>query len=264
MSVVPLFSLRRLVVGLAVVSAGVTGSASHLGAQAGPAAALPSADEIFATYRKAIGGEAAIRQYSYRTVRGVFEIRAQGMKGDLVVLAAAPNLMTLTVTLPGLGEMRRGYDGEIGWSLDPAIGPRLLDGRELAELRHSADFYEDLHDSTRYASVTVVGQTTFDGRDCYEVKTVREAGFEVTEFFDVRTGLLAGVKMNASSQMGAVPVTTLVSDYTEFGGILTPTVTRQLMMGLESVTTISSVTFEPIDASAFELPDQIAALAAQR
>lgn len=264
MSVVSPSPLSRRIAVLVLVLAGAAGFAPDLDAQAEPAVTMPSAEEIFATYRKAIGGEAVIRRYSSRTIRGVFEIPAQGMKGDMVVLAAAPNLMTITVTLPGLGEMRRGYDGRIGWSLDPAVGPRLLDGRELAELKHSADFYEDLHDSTRYASVTVLGQTVFEGRDCYEVKTVRDAGFEFTEFFDVQTGLLVGVKMNASSQMGTVPVTTVVSDYKPFGGILTPTVTRQRMMGLESVTTISSVTFDPIDAAAFEPPAQIAALAAQR
>lgn len=258
------FSIVALM-GLALAGSAVTAvaQAPATGAASSPAA-LPPAEEILKKYRTAIGGEEAIRSHTTRSVTGTFEIPAQGMKGELVVLAAAPDRMRLTITLPGLGEMQRGYDGSVGWSVDPAIGPRLLDGRELDELKHSADFYDDLHDASRYSSVTVVGKTTFEGQECYEVKLVRSSGFEYTEFFSVATGLLAGVKMNASSQLGSVPVTTTVSEYKSFGGVMAPTVTRQRMMGLESVTTITAMTFDAVDPKAFELPPAIAALAGQK
>jgi hypothetical protein len=197
-------------------------------------------------------------------VKGTFEIPAQGMRGDLNIAAAAPDLIRVVVTLPGLGELQRGYNGKLGWSIDPAIGPRLLEGNELAEFRHSADFYEDLHEPAKFKSITVVGKTSFEGQDCYELKLVRDSGFQYTEFFSVQTGLLAGGKLNASSQMGSVPVTSAVGDYKEFGGVLVPVVTRQRMMGLEQVTTITSMTFEPIDPKTFELPPAIAVLAAQK
>lgn len=226
--------------------------------------ALPPADEILKRYRAAIGGEEAIKKPTSRVVKGTFEIPAQGMRGDLVVHAEAPDRMRLAITLPGLGVMERGFDGKVGWAVDPAIGPRLLEGRELDELKHSADFYDDLHEASRFSSITVVGRTNFDGQECYEVKLVRSTGFEYTEFFNAKTGLLSGVKMNASSQMGSVPVTTSVGEYKVFGGILTPTITRQRMMGLESVTTITSVTFDPLDPKTFEMPPAIAALAAQK
>ena len=37
------------------------------------------------------------------------------------------------------------------------------------------------------------------------MKLVRTTGFEYTEFFSLKTGLMAGVKMNATSQMGSDP-----------------------------------------------------------
>ena len=197
-------------------------------------------------------------------MKGTFEIPAQGMKGDLSIMAAAPDLIRVMVTLPGLGELQRGYDGKLGWSIDPAIGPRLLEGNELAEFKHSADFYDDLHDPKKFKSITVVGKTMFEGQDCYELKLVKDSGFEYTEFFSVASGLIVGGKLNASSQMGSVPVTSVVSDYKAFGGVLVPTVTRQRMMGLEQLTTVISVSFDPIDPKAFELPPAIAALAAQK
>jgi zinc protease len=247
-------------------SAAVTAGAP-LGAQAPaaqPAVSLPAAAEVLKKYRTAIGGELAIKKHTSRVVKGTFEIPAQGMRGELTLLAAAPDRMRLAITLPGLGEMERGYDGAIGWSLDNTIGPRLLDGCELAELKHSADFYDDLHDISKFTSATVVGRTSFEGQSSYELHLTRQSGLEYTEFFDVDSGLLIGLKTNACSQMGTVPVTTIVTEYKPFGGVLTPTITRQKLMGLESVTTISSVTFDSLDPKEFALPPAIAALAAQK
>jgi hypothetical protein len=233
-------------------------------APAAVATPLPNAEEVLKKYRQAIGGEEAIRKHTARSVKGTFEIPAQGMKGDLSIMAAAPDMIRVMVTLPGLGELQRGYDGKLGWSIDPAIGPRLLEGNELAEFKHSADFYDDLHDPRKFKTITVVGKNMFEGQECYELRLVKETGFEYTEFFSVASGLIVGGKLNASSQMGSVPVTSMVSDYKPFGGVLVPTVTRQRMMGLEQLTTVISVSFDPIDPKAFELPPAIAALAAQK
>jgi zinc protease len=259
---------RSAVLLLSIALVGLCGSnpVAQAGATTAPAATaepLPDAAVVLKKFRSAIGGEAAIRKHTTRTVTGHFELPAQGMKGELKIVAAAPDRMKLTITLPGMGNLERGYDGKIGYSLDPAVGPRILEGPELEELKYSADFYDDLRDPAKYASAVVVAQGPFEGEDCYEVKLVRSSGFTYHEFFSVKTGLLTGVKMNVTSQMGTVPVTTVHSEYKAFGGVMTPTVTRQKMMGLESITTIDSMTFDAVDEKAFALPDAIAALAAQ-
>jgi hypothetical protein len=213
--------------------------------QAPNAPGLPSADAILQKYRDAIGGEAAIRKHTSRRFKGTFEIPAQGMKGDLTVTAMAPNLMVVVVSLPGLGELRRGFDGKVAWSVDPAIGPRLLEGREADEFKHSADFYDDLHEPSKFKSIT-------------------DSGFEYTEYFSAETGLIVGGKLKASSQMGEVPVTTVSGEYKAFDGVLVPTVTRQKMMGLEQVVTVTSVSFDPVDPAEFALPPAIQSLVGQQ
>jgi hypothetical protein len=110
----------------------------------------------------------------------------------------------------------------------------------------------------------VVGKGPFEGQDCYEVKLVRDSGFEYTEYFSVDTGLIVGGKLKASSQMGEVPVTTVSGEYKAFDGVLVPTVTKQKMMGLEQVVTITSVSFDPVDPSEFALPPAIQALVGQQ
>ncbi len=233
-----------------------------------PAAAkdpgLPSAAEVLERYRTAIGGEEAFRKHTSRTVKGTFEIPAQGIKGELTMYAAAPNLSRVIVTLPGLGELQRGFDGKIGWSIDPAIGPRLLEGRELDEFRHSAEFYDELHEPGQFKSMTVVGKTTFEGQEVYELRLVRQSGFEYTEYFNVESGLMAGARVNASSPMGQTPMTSIIDEYKRFDGLLLATLTRQRMMGLEQVMTVSSVVFDAVDAKKFEQPPAIAALAGQK
>jgi hypothetical protein len=229
-----------------------------------PAAALPSADDVLKKFRTAIGGEAAIRKHTSRSVTGTFEILGQNMRGDMKILAAAPDHLRLLITLPGVGDIERGYDGHIGWSMDAQVGPRLLEGKELDELKHSADFYDDLHDPKSYSSITVVGVSPFEGADCYEMKLVRTTGFEYTEFFNTKTGLLAGMKMNATSQMGTMPVVQVVTEYKNFGGILVPTVTRQRMLQLESQMVITDIVYDQVDAKLFDLPPQIAALVKQQ
>jgi hypothetical protein len=261
---VTLFGLSIALVAGTTPAAAQAASAAAPAAQPAAAAAMPSADDILRKYRDALGGEAAIRKHTARRFKGSFEIPAQGMKGDLMVTAMAPDLMTVVVTLPGLGELRRGYDGKVAWSIDPAIGPRLLEGREADEFKHSADFYDDLHEASKFKSITVVGKGPFEGHECYEVKLVRHSGFEYTEYFSVETGLILGGKLKASSQMGEVPVTTTSGEYKAFDGVLVPTVTKQRMMGLEQVVTVISVSFEPIDASEFALPPAIAALVGQQ
>ena len=135
------------------------------------------------------------------------------------MFAAAPDLMRIRIDLGGLGSMQRGYDGTSGWALDPAVGPRVIQGGELDEMRHSADFYYDLHDPKSFASATVVERAPFEGRDCFTVKIVRPSGFEVLEYHDAVTGLIDGFKMSSTSSMGTVPsVVTVLEEYKPFGG----------------------------------------------
>ena len=176
------------------------------------------------------------------------------------MLAAAPDRLLLRMDVSGLGRIERGYDGTTGWSIDPGVGPRLLDGRELHELQHSADFYSELKDLSDYESVAVLERTTFEGKDCYAVRLVRKSGIELTEFYDVSTGLLAGSRMDSTSAMGSIPTTSVVDEYREFDGVRLPTRARQRAMGVEWVLTVTTVQHNVVPDEAFAPPAEIRAL----
>jgi hypothetical protein len=246
--------------GLLLVS-GMCAPLSTVRAQEKPSRDLPSAAAVLDKYRDAIGGAATVKKHTARTSAGRFELPAQGIAGPFEIAAAAPDRMRMKIELPGIGAMQRGYDGKVGWAIDAAIGPRILEGSELEEIRQTADFYYELHDPGEISSMTVLERAPFEGRDCYSLEIVRKSGFKLIEYYDVSSGLMAGMKMSSSSAMGVVPnVVTVLDGYKSFGGILTPTVARQRALGIESVLTIERIEYDNVPESALALPAEVEAL----
>lgn len=242
----------------AVVVAALAGASVGRAQVAPAAAALPSASDVIARYIKAVGGSAALMKVkSVRTV-GTFEMPAQGLKGDVVVVQALPNKMVMTTTIPGVGEINSGFNGEVAWSVNPMQGARLLEGKELEQLREESGFTAILRRAELTSSMETVGKSEMQGQPCYQVKVIYKSGRETTECYAVDTGLLLGATTKQTSPMGTIDVTTIVSDYQVVGGIKTAMKTRMQMMGQEQVMTFSKVVYDgPDDAKAFELPPAV-------
>ena len=221
---------------------------------------LPSAREIIDKHVKAIGGREAILKHTSTQAKGKFEIPSMGVKGNLEVNAAKPNKLWVRVELPGLGEILNGFDGKVGWSSDPATGPMVLEGKQLEEVRARANYYSTFHDEKDFKSMETVELTRFEGIECYKLKLVRQSGQEVTEFFDAKTGLQAGQTTTQESSFGAVPVTSVVTDYKPFDGVLIGTRITQKLANIEQVMITETVEHNKVVDSAFELPPKIKAL----
>jgi hypothetical protein len=224
------------------------------------ASTLPSARSIIDRHIKATGGRAAILAHKSTHATGTFSMPATGISGTLDIYGAAPDKSLVKINLGGVGDLVEGFDGTHGWMLQPMTGPMLKDGKELAEKKFDADFYSDLHESDRYASMKTLEKTTFEGRPCYKVSLVRREGGEDVEYYDVETGLKAGASLTRESSMGSVSATQILSDYKSFGGTLLPTTMKQTAMGVEQVMKITSVEFDNVPPSIFEPPAQIKAL----
>jgi hypothetical protein len=235
--------------------------AGTIPARPAAASSLPAAKDVLARYTRAIGGESILRKYRSRRTTGRFELRTQGIGGPMEIVAVAPDRILIRITLAGLGEMQRGYDGEVGWSTDPAVGPRVLTGRELDETRYAADFYADLYTPSDYSSMSVVRREAFEGHDCFTVKLVRVSGLESLEYFDVATGLRIGGRMTSTSMMGSVPdVVTVFGEYRDFGGILVPISATQRALGVESLLTVEDIAYDTIRDEELRPPAAILAL----
>ena len=222
--------------------------------------ALPTAREVIDRFVEVTGAADVFGRHESMQTSGTFALPAQGMEGKLMIQAKAPNLMLLRIELAGFGEVLQGYDGTVGWAMDPASGPSLAEGDALAQLKDQANFYSTLYRDEDLQSLTLVGKEEFAGSDAYRITAVSVNGAETTLFFSVESGLLVGTDSVQHTPMGEISVRSLVSDYKEFEGALVPTRTEQTMMGMQQVITIDAVSFEPIDEAAFALPEAVAGL----
>ena len=221
---------------------------------------LPSARSIVDRHIAAVGGKAAILSHSSTRATGTFTVASAGMTGSIEVFAAKPDKSIVKITIPGVGEVVEAYDGKNGWTLSAMTGPMLLEGKQLEEKRFDTDFFGDLHDNSRYESMTTVERTEFDGRPCYKVRLVRKGGGEDFEFYDVDTGLKAGRIATRETPMGTVTGTSTEGDYKKFGNLLQPTTVKNTMMGVQQLITITTVEYDNVAPSVFEPPAQIKAL----
>ena len=196
---------------------------------------------------------------SYRVIATV-EVPAQKITGQVEMLAVRPNKGLLRATIKGLGVSEEGYDGKVGWSIDPTGGPAIVSGKELAQRADDAWFDATLHGSDYIRLMTVVGLENFDRRPAYKVRVTKMSGFESTEYFDVETGLQIGEEAVQLSAMGSMPVTGIFREYRSVGRVKLPFVMVQRALGMEQVLTVTEVEVNKVPASAFDLPPAIKAL----
>ncbi|MEY3143734.1 MAG: hypothetical protein RLY21_2227 [Planctomycetota bacterium] len=223
----------------------------------------PTATAVLERSVAAIGGIDTWSKVKSMEVKGQLEMPGQGIKGPTNSFIAAPNKMLTVILLTGIGEIKTGFDGTVGWSADPISGPRLLQGGELEMISREADVLKDADPAKRWDKVELAGDGDFGGFSCWKLTATKGAS-QSTLWFEKETGLQRGLETIIESQLGKVPVSTVLMDYREFEGpfgkIKLPVRTEASQMGQKMVTTVESVTFDTVDEKVFELPTPIKAL----
>jgi hypothetical protein len=222
--------------------------------------ANPSGSEVVARHVAAVGGEAAQKAVNSLRVTGRFEIPAQSLAGDLQIDWARPARRVLHVTIPGIGTISVGYDGRVGWSIDPAQGPALITGRQLSELADEAWFDGVLRGSDHVKEVTTLDRVEFDKRPAYKVSITYVSGNQEVAYYDVESGLHIGLEAQRTSQLGTTPTVAFFREYRKFGALSFPTVVSQRTLGIEQLLRIASVEYDVVPPGTFELPAPIKAL----
>lgn len=216
--------------------------------------------EIHARYNKAIDpeGKAATIQGMKSTLN--MEIAAAGMRASITAMQARPNLMVLNIDIPGLGQMRQGYDGTTAWSSDPMAGPRLLTGMEMTAFVDEADMKGLLRTMELFSAVELAGETLVEGDRALCLKLTWKSGRETTECYSTTTGLITESRSKQEAQGSVIDAVAHYQDYRMVNGLMVPHRVVQNMMGMQQVMTLVSVEFGPQAASLFELPPEIKAL----
>jgi hypothetical protein len=221
---------------------------------------LPDGRAVISRFIEAIGGEDAVLKQAGRHVTGTLEVPAQGVVGDLELYAQAPNKMAVTVDIPSVAIIQCGYDGTVGWTLNPMVGPMVLEGLALQQMQQSADFYSMLYPDRLFTSFKTIGEEEFEGIPCYRVQVTTTWGEEYSDFFDRETGLIVGSVRTRLTEMGDQEATSLVSDWQKVDGVLVPHKSVQRVMGMEQIMTFTTIESTDVPDSIFALPAEVEAL----
>jgi len=173
----------------------------------------------------------------------------------------AQNKSAMKLTIPGIGDITNGFDGEVAWEVNPLRGPRIKTEAEKATAQEDSDFRAVmLFAKERYSTVQCVGQADFGGESTWHVKTVLKSGRVVNEYFSLATGLRIGSQTTSESQAGVVNLSTRESEYKQFGSLKLATRTEMTTGAQKVVVTVTDVVLGTQPDSAFALPAAVKAL----
>jgi len=233
----------------------VAGGATGVQAQG-----LPTAAALHDRFIEAIGGRDAVAAQQGRTIWAHFEVPSQGMTGPLQISISPPNKVFTKTQIPGMGSSTSGFDGEVAWTVNPAMGPMLLEGKALEQARQEADVLSLLNPDRYITSSETVAEEPFEGKPAYKVKVRTRWDEEYHQFYDKGSGFLVGLIRTQSTPMGDIEATTVMSDYEKHGALAMPTQTTVRVMGIEQRILVDSVKVGPVPDSVFALPPEIKAL----
>jgi hypothetical protein len=219
---------------------------------------LKTAAEVLERYRQAIGGVDAIKKVQSETRHG--EVEETGMKGKASFVGyAKPFLQLNKVTLPDGHEILSGFNGGISWPVSPK-GASIDKDTPVESARRDADLQYELHQPDYFRNFELAGVMDFEGRRCYWLHGITHWGKDNNHYYDVETGLLAGYRFQSDSSTSASVTTLLFQEYKNFGGPLVATKLIARTGDNTQTITFTSVSYDPLEDSVFELPQAVKAL----
>jgi hypothetical protein len=184
--------------------------------------ATPTVDQIIDRYVEAIGGEAAVRRITSRSMKGTYDMPSQNLIAPFEILMKAPNKMLMLINIPNAGLVSRGFDGTTGWAEDPQNGLRDLRGAELAQTKLSSDIHYDIKLKELYPRMTLKGKEVVNDREAYVIEAVPAEGRPEKLYFDTQSGLLVRKDAIIDGPQGEYPSTTYMQDYRAVDGVKVP------------------------------------------
>lgn len=236
------------------------------GSLAGPAPVLAgeeeaTVDQVMAKHIEALGGAAALQKLHNSVSKGTVEVPAQGLTMNVTVYEAEPNLTYLVFESEAMGKIEEGTDGKVAWSKHPMVGPRVMEGEELARALQDAVFQRDLKWREIHKKVELVGSEEVDGKPCYKIVATPEVGSPQTWYIDKESYVKVRTESTIKGPMGEFPVASVPSDYKKVDGVLIAHKLVQEMAMQKIVFTITSVEHNvEMPKDRFDPPEEIKSL----
>jgi hypothetical protein len=206
--------------------------------------ALPSADEVVAAYRKAVGIDLAKSMHVEGFVTSDLTPRPRPIEGYAIL----PDRITFAATV-GAGQSKLLINADHAW----AITPQGAQDIPLEQARSVSMLVEPMKIVSSDAKREVTGIEQVDGRSCFRVVTTA-ADFVSRLYFDKQNGLLYKTHTEYRTPLGPEPSETAFDDYADVSGIKMPfTITRSSLTDravyrfwkIEANVAVDAAKFEP-------------------
>ena len=225
-------------------------------------ATLISIDDLLAKMIEAYGGASNLRKHTSSTTNVEVDFENQGVQGEGVISARAPNLTASDVRLIALnkqiGTVVSFFDGSSGGEV-LSFGPEeIYSGKRLEDVRTGSDFYDVLNWKKNYNSIVVKRMAKIGEDDVYVVQRQLEKGTPITDYISTKSFLVLKRDIVIPSETLGIelPQTEVFSDYRSVEGVMVPfkIVSNNIANG-DVVLRVREIKFDqPIPDSVFKKP----------
>jgi hypothetical protein len=227
--------------------------------------AVPTGAVVIGRFVEAVGGRQKWERFTSRrttmsmSVAGISPLTGENAAAaaEMTVERKSPDRLNSMTKSADMGEIRQGYDGAVGWSIDPLNGPRVLTGSELHQLAVEATFNREIHLDRLYPVVERVESRDFRGQPSWRLQMKSPAGDTVVAYFEKASGLWVGFTRQFKAGDTLLSVTQAMSEYKDFDGLKFPTRIEQTVMETQQTMTVTSIEHVAIDDAVFALPVEI-------
>lgn len=192
-----------------------------------PAGALPTVDQLLEKQLKAVGGKEAALKLKSRVIKASLEVPAMGATVTAEFQSKAPNKTLNVIEIPGVGTIREGFDGTMGWSQNPFTGLSEKSATEVAAIKRQADFYRDIRLRELYPKMTVTGSAKVGGHDTYVVEATPAEGGTDKLYFAADSGLVLRMDSTTETPAGKLATEIYFEDHRDVDGVKIPFTIRQ-------------------------------------
>jgi len=188
-----------------------------------------TAEEIMEKHIEALGGRARREKNTSSVSKGTLVLSAQNIEATMQIYQKAPNKRLMVTTIPGYGEMKSGFDGQVAWSQAPNQEPKELEGAQAANAKRDAIFNNELHWRETYPKLELGKMAKSGGRQFYVIKATPKDGPSRTIYYDAETFLVDRIEATIESPQGTVNMKSLLSDYRDVDGLKSPFEMKQVL-----------------------------------
>lgn len=221
-------------------------------------AELPTADQVFARHRAAIGGD-AVDKVRNAAFEFNFTLPSMGVATTGKAYQVFPDKAWMTIELASLGvpNHEEGLVDGVAWRNSPQTGLQKLEGleRRMVLQRARLDGFSGWKELWKKAET--VASEPVEGEPCYKVVLTPEEGTPVSSWFSTKSGLLLEMEVPVP-QMNTV-VSVKLKDYRAVDGVtLAHRIEQEGMMSLAIEYTRIRFNVDDIPPGRFALPAGLA------